>query len=550
LCGLNYYTQVFIFDTPNHRCSEVVLDSFQETTGALWDDMLPWIPRIKGYPSKCLMIDTKNKNLNFLNHSTEYFSNLQYQHDDPDKFTAIRRNVISFVEDGPQKSCESGWTYDHSLVFNTITSENDWVCDEDFKPMLIHTVFWVGNTIGCFLWGITNDFFGRKPTVIMAHLTYFIGGLATIFVQDYHFLLFMRFLVGCAHHTVSHLPFLIVVEYCGVSSRTVPLMMVMVSYTFASLTVPWLAMALSSWRSLAIISTTAIVPVLALYRYIPESVSWLVVKGRIDDAVKQLKFVAKINNKEFKEEEVTKSLLKQQESNSNKQEKVSVIKLFQTPNLRINAVLVNIICMMGFMCYYGHVQNTSNLGEGNVYKSYFLGALVELPCWSVPIIISKLGRRWPCLIFFATSGIAGVVYGFISPEWPLTLLSVGLTGRMMVSGAYYICLQYGSEIFPTVIRGQGVALCEIVGGIAIFISPLVVYLAKVSSILPLLILGLCSIVGALATFFLPETAGRKLPQTLEDGSQFGLEQSRWECFCGKRTPASTVQDVKITEEDV
>ena len=69
------------------------------------------------------MIDTKNKNLNFLNHSTEYFSNLQYQHDDPDKFTAIRRNVISFVEDGPQKSCESGWTYDHSLVFNTITSE-------------------------------------------------------------------------------------------------------------------------------------------------------------------------------------------------------------------------------------------------------------------------------------------------------------------------------------------------------------------------------------------------------------------------------------------
>ena len=57
----------------------------------------------------------------------------------------------------------------------------------------------------------------------------------------------------------------LVVEYCGISSRTVPLMMVsvdtsqasilktdpsqvMASYTFASLTVPWLAMALSSWR--------------------------------------------------------------------------------------------------------------------------------------------------------------------------------------------------------------------------------------------------------------------------------------------------------------
>ena len=51
--------------------------------------------------------------------------------------------------------------------------------------------------------------------------------------------------------------------------------------------------------------------------------------------------------------------------------------------------------------------------------------------------------------------------------------------------------------------------------------------ARFSSILPLLILGLCSMVGALATFFLPETAGRTLPQTLEDGTHFGEDQSRW-----------------------
>ena len=73
---------------------------------------------------------------------------------------------------------------------------------------------------------------------------------------------------------------------------------------------------------------------------------------------------------------------------------------------------------MGFMCYYGHVQNTSNLGEGNVYKSYFLGALVEIPCWSVPFIIAKMGRRWPLLFLFTCSGICGVVYGFIPDDLP------------------------------------------------------------------------------------------------------------------------------------
>ena len=83
-----------------------------------------------------------------------------------------RRNVISLVEGSAHKTCDQGWIYDHGSVFNTITTEvrlsqffdrynntsqSDWVCEEDYKPMLIHTVFWIGNTIGCFIWGFTND---------------------------------------------------------------------------------------------------------------------------------------------------------------------------------------------------------------------------------------------------------------------------------------------------------------------------------------------------------------------------------------------------------
>ena len=74
-----------------------------------------------------------------------------------------------------QKPCNEGWKYDHTKIFPTITSEvaqlpipvlllsisvlfqNDWVCEEDYKPMLIHTFFWVGNILGCFVWGLTTD---------------------------------------------------------------------------------------------------------------------------------------------------------------------------------------------------------------------------------------------------------------------------------------------------------------------------------------------------------------------------------------------------------
>ena len=42
--------QVFIFESPDHRCSDTLLDSYQTETSANWGDMLPWIPRLKGYP--------------------------------------------------------------------------------------------------------------------------------------------------------------------------------------------------------------------------------------------------------------------------------------------------------------------------------------------------------------------------------------------------------------------------------------------------------------------------------------------------------------------
>ena len=53
---------------------------------------------------------------------------------------------------------------------------------------------------------------------------------------------------------------------------------------------------------------------------------------------------------------------------------------------------------------------------------------------------------------------------------------IAMLGRMFATGAYYICLQCASEVFPTVIRGKGVATCEIMGGIGLFVCPMIVYL--------------------------------------------------------------------------
>lgn len=117
---------------------------------------------------------------------------------------------------------------------------------------------------------------------------------------------------------------------------------------------------------------------------------------------------------------------------------------------------------------------------------------------------------------------------FLSDIYSATL---AICGRFWVNISYNIGLQYAAEVLPTVVRAQGVALIHIMGYVASILAPFVVYLDIISSILPLLLLGIFGIIGGLLTLFLPETLDKDLPQTLEDGENFGLNQKMWDVPC-------------------
>ena len=126
-------------------------------------------------------------------------------------------------------------------------------------------------------------------------------------------------MVGMAHHTVSHLPYLIgksctshshktrtichfasfhaAVEYCGVKTRTYPLLAVMAAYTTASLAIPLLAKILPAWRSLKMIAVFPNLLVIAAYflGWIPESLSWLLCQNKMEQAQDTVASVARVN---------------------------------------------------------------------------------------------------------------------------------------------------------------------------------------------------------------------------------------------------------------
>lgn len=120
------------------------------------------------------------------------------------------------------------------------------------------------------------------------------------------------------------------------------------------------------------------------------------------------------------------------------------------------------------------------------------------------------------------------VYFFHQGIYAATL---AIMGRFCVNISYNIGLQYAAELLPTVVRAQGVALIHIMGYVASIVAPFVVYLAVVSPILPLFLLGILGILGGILSLFLPETLDKDLPQTLQDGEEFGKDQGIWDMPC-------------------
>lgn len=111
--------------------------------------------------------------------------------------------------------------------------------------------------------------------------------------------------------------------------------------------------------------------------------------------------------------------------------------------------------------------------------------------------------------------------------------TLAILGRFWINISYNIGLQYAAEVLPTVVRAQGVALIHIMGYVASILAPFVVYLDVVSSILSL-VLGTLGIICDLLTLFLPETLNKDLPQTLQNGEDFGKDQKMWDFPCIER----------------
>uniref|UniRef100_A0ABK9NEP8 Major facilitator superfamily (MFS) profile domain-containing protein n=1 Tax=Glossina morsitans morsitans TaxID=37546 RepID=A0ABK9NEP8_GLOMM len=499
-----YFSQIFLTLIPDqHWCTVPEL-----STLPLQERLALSIPRVNGEYSNCLMYNVN--------------------------YTELHEKRVRVADPSwPTVACRHGWSYNTSEIpYSTVATEGNWVCDKAAYPTYAQSIFFLGAICGGLLFGWVADKFGRIPSLIGCNLVGFAAGVTTAFVTNFWQFALMRFFVGFAFDNCFTMMYILVLEYVGPHYRTfVANMSIAIFFTLASCMLPWMAYYLGNWQLFALVTSAPLILAIFTPFLIPESARWLVSQGKVEKAVSILKRLEKMNGKHVPAETYqifADNCLKLRQED-NKQDSYSVLDLFKTPRLRRTTLLLIAIWMSISLVFDGHVRNVGSLGL-DIFFTFTVACFTEFPADTVlTLILDKFGRRWLACSSMVLSG----VFSLLATIVPLGLYSASLAivGRFFVNISYNIGLQYAAEILPTVVRAQGVAFIHIMGYVATIIAPFVVYLANISPMLPLVILGLLGIAGGLLSLLLPETLDHDLPQTLGDGEEFGRGQSIWDFPC-------------------
>ncbi|CAG9566810.1 unnamed protein product [Danaus chrysippus] len=511
-CGFCAFNQLFMTDTPDHWCRVPELSNMTVENRKMLS-----IPR---------KVDGDNNTVfeNCVRYSVNWKSILS------------NGGTIKVNESWPVEPCLDGYEYDTSEVQSSIVIDFDLVCEYDVYPTLGLVALNIGGPIGVYSFGILNDRIGRKKSFFACLSTLLLGSMMTAYAQAYWFWVLARVIVGLTIPAVYQIPFIISLELAGPNYRSFVTVMTCIFYTLGLILLSGVTYMLRDWKQLALATS---VPFFFYYLYwfiLPESPRWLLMMERLEEANKILQTIARINGKELPveyTEKIQRQVLDQKEHGLKETKAPSVFALCKTPNLRLKTILITLNWCASEMVYVGLSYYGPSMGS-NQYMSFFLSSAVEIPsyiiCW---ILMDKVGRRWPLCLSMVISGIFCMITVLLPSDAETETLVLYLISKSLISASFLIIYPYAGELYPTELRGIGIGTSAYIGGLGLIVIPFINYLGTSNLVLPLFLMGALSVVGGITALRLPETLHCPLPQTAEEGEEFGKDWTYKDCCaCG------------------
>merc|ERR1719184_630868 len=292
---------------------------------------------------------------------------------------------------------------------------------------------------------------------------------------------------------------------------------------------------LPHWRHLQLLFSVPLIVLAGAFWYLPESPRWLLTNGRVEEAEKIVRDIARVNGRvlpaSFK---LTPPAAPKVAGPPQRSPIMGFLKLFLLPNMRKKTLICYYMWFSTATIYYGLTLNSNTLGT-DLFTTFCIGKLLEFPSITLVIfLLLKAGRRVTMMIFYTLGGLCLTLTIFIPLnyfpyEWPILVLN--LLGRISVINTLAVCYIYSAEVFPTVVRNIGLGSSSFWARVGPMIAPFIVDLKVYGAQVPLAIFGVIALLAALLVTFMPETSNTPLPDTIKEGEQLGKGDTFWSSLC-------------------
>ncbi|XP_030828406.1 organic cation transporter protein-like [Strongylocentrotus purpuratus] len=425
----------------------------------------------------------------------------------------------------PVIECDQGWAYDTSQYKSSIVTDFDLVCGKEDLTQVSQSLYFGGYLLGSVVFGSLADVIGRWWSLMICMIIRLIAGFALAFSPSWWVFSTIRFIQGFVAIPIYIISFVLANEFAGTSKRNITGILFAVPFATGYVCLALVAYFIRYWKTLEIVATVPTLVLMAIMMFLPESVRWQISSGRYDKAEKTLATMAKSNKKTLPSPLFTEQF-KEQRKSEGAGHQASALDLFRTPKMRMRSINLTFNWMVNAVVYHGLSLNTSNLGV-NDYLAFAIAGAVEIPAYLFSSVLVEVIGRPRCLCGLLLLSGASLLSSAIFP--PGTALTVfAMIGKFGISAAYAVLFLYTVELYPTSIRSSAMGLFSTFSRVAGIISPLILTLSKYWRPLPMVIYGAAGVAVGFSTLLLPETRGRKLPDTLEEGENFGMKSLKEE----------------------
>jgi len=403
--------------------------------------------------------------------------------------------------------------------FTSVVTEFDLVCDRGSLGFVSTSVIFAAFFFGGISVSPISDKFGRKlPLFVCGFLCclfHFVSAFSPVF---WVFALF-RAIVGFMIGAYSIPLFVLLTEFCGVRHRGMAGGMVWVGFFVVSIALAGFAYAIRDWRHFTMVTGAPGVLFVSGWFFIPESVRWLLKKGRESEARTIFSNVARLNGKEMPEEALELP----------KEEKLGDLRdLFSSRKMAHKTLGSWLMWFSASFVSWGIAFSAPFVG-GNIYVNVVISAVAGLPAYPVSAFLTlKFGRRKILLVSFLVSAVGAIGAlllsdkaeydkGFMAGKIFMSMV----VARFSIEIAFSLVYIYSAELFPTTLRNVGMGTSTASARVSAFASAYAPLLLTVHRFLPFGIMAGLAVAAAIGVMTLPETHNQP---TMENLSQHQKEE--------------------------